>query len=396
MLNDRGVLILAVLMLLGVGVLMVYSASVTSRPTDQQAIYLTRHLTALALGGLAALVAASLPSRFWSVVAIPLFIVSTLLLIGVLVPGVGTKVNGAWRWYRWGPVSFQPSELAKIALVLVLARLLTRRRETGEGDDTQGWLRHWGGILARVAPVAITCGLIVVEPDFGTALLIGVVGGAALFLGGMRIRSLVLLGVLTLPVAGLLAWQHPYVLERIEGIQTFWTGDWAQAPYQIRQSLVTLGSGGLFGTGLGKGWQKLSFLPEANTDFVFAVVGEELGLVGTVTVVVLWMVLLVAGTRMVRRIDHDPFASLAVMLLLIQLVLQAIVNMAVVTALLPPKGIPLPLVSYGGSSLTMSLLAIGIMLSLARAEVADGRSVPPPHGRRRVKTNRRRWLSTSR
>lgn len=396
MLNDRGVFILVVLMLLGVGVLMVYSASVTSRPTDQQAIYLTRHLTALALGGLAALVAASLPSRFWSAVAIPLFLMSTLLLIGLLIPGVGTKVNGAWRWYRWGPVSFQPTEFSKIALVLVLAKFLARRLETGEGDATQGWMRRWGGILAGVAPVAITCGLIVVEPDFGTALLIGVVGGAGLFLGGMRIRSLVLLGVLTLPVAGLFVQQHPYVLERIKGIHAVWNGDWSQTPYQVRQSLVTLGSGGMFGTGLGKGWQKLSFLPEANTDFVFAVVGEELGLVGTATVVVLWMVLLVAGTRMVCRIDHDPFASLAALLILIQIVLQATVNMAVVTALLPPKGIPLPLVSYGGSSLTMSLLALGILLSLARAQVADERSVPPPHGRRRVKTNHRSWLSMSR
>jgi cell division protein FtsW len=366
--NDRGIFVLAVLMLLGVGVLMVYSASVTSRPTDQQTTYLTRHLAALAVGGLVAIVAASLPSRFWRATAIPLFLVSTLLLVGVLIPGVGTKVNGAWRWYRWGPVSFQPSELAKITLVLVLARLLAGRPEAGEGDERAGWWRRVGGFAVKPLPIALACGLIVVEPDFGTALLVGVVGAMVLFLGGVPIRGLLLVGGLSLPVAALLAWQHPYVLDRVKGLHMVWSGDWSQAPYQMRQSLLALGSGGLFGVGLGKGWQKLSFLPEANTDFVFAVIGEELGLVGTVTLVLLWIALFVGGTRMLRRVAHDRFAALVALTLLVQLVLQAMINMAVVTALLPPKGIPLPLVSYGGSSLTMSLLAVGIILSLAKAD----------------------------
>lgn len=499
--NARGTLVLATTLLMGVGVLMVYSASITSRPTAQETAYLSRHLAALAIGVVAAVVAANLPARAWSVLATPLFVATCLLLAAVLVPGVGTRINGASRWFRFGSLSLQPSELAKIALVLFLARCLARRAsfsawarpglggrwarrnagvavgaepgattsleegpeptvaypeafdedeaqdsedefeeddeldrdeaeddeedelaededeyelqdegveenepgedrvdfegsshrtDDGNADDAKAKLGPpsapspaacsdtAGPLVPLLLAVFLTAALVVMEPDFGTAVFLTLVGLIVLFVGGASMKKLVLVGVAAALVAGFLLWQKPYRLLRITGVVAAWT-DLAEAPYHVRQSLLTLGSGGLMGTGLGKGWQKLSFLPEPNTDFVFAVIGEELGLVGTLTVVALWAVFLLAGLRMVRRVAYDRFAYLAAYGLLVQLVLQAAINMAVVTALLPPKGIPLPLVSYGGSSLVVTLLAIGILISLCRAPA------PPTGIRARVR-----------
>ena len=170
-----------------------------------------------------------------------------------------------------------------------------------------------------------------------------------------------------MPAAGFVAVLRPYQMRRLTGFLAAWS-DWSQVPYQLDQSLVSLGAGGWFGVGLGKGWQKLSFLPEANTDFVFSVVGEELGLVGTFSLLVLWGALYWAGLELLRGIRRDRFAATAAFALLTQMVLQALINMAVVTALIPPKGIPLPLVSYGGSALVMSLVSLGIILSLSRGD----------------------------
>ncbi|MFW6124783.1 MAG: FtsW/RodA/SpoVE family cell cycle protein [Pirellulales bacterium] len=376
-------------LLVALGLLMVYSASITSRPSDAGSAYLVRHLVALGVGTIVAVGAAALPRRFWFAAAGPLFVLSCFCLLAVLLPGLGTRVNGAQRWFRFGPVGFQPSELAKLALVLWLARLLVKPGARGHGFD--GWLAQpcdagrlrsrlgFGrGVLAwRPRPlgiallgIAVVCILVFLEPDFGTAIFLGMVGLMMLFLGGVSLLRLALVGALAVPAVGLLIWHESYRLERITGYVKAWSS-FDAAPYHVRQSLLTLGSGGVWGRGLGKGWQKLSFLPEANTDFVFAVIGEELGLVGTLSVVALWIVLLVAGLRALRAVASDPFASLAGFGLVGVLVSQAAINMAVVTALVPPKGIPLPLVSYGGTSLVVSLVAIGMLLGLTRTATAS-------------------------
>ena len=231
-------------------------------------------------------------------------------------------------------------------------------------------------MFLRIAvPVAVTAGLVMAEPDLGTALFLVAVAAIALFAGGWPLRHFVFAGLLSVPAASLLLLLRPYQMRRLTGFVAAWS-DWSQVPYQLDQSLVSLGAGGLFGVGLGRGWQKLSFLPEANTDFVFAVVGEELGLLGTASLLVLWAAFYYAGLRAIRNVQRDRFATTAAFVLLTQTVLQALANMAVVTALIPPKGIPLPLVSYGGSALVTGLTSLGIILSLTRPTVGQAASLP--------------------
>ena len=346
-------------LLLGFGLLMVHSASVTSWPTEFEQVYLSRHLAFLAIGISVSGFAATRTAEFWRKAAPWLFLLTVMLLVAVLIPGIGVRVKGARRWIRVPGMSAQPSELAKIAVPLMMCWLVDRNRDR---------LHRWfGGTIPFVFPVLLTVPLVLIEPDLGTAVFL--LGGATLvlFAGGWPIRNF-LLGVgLAVPAAlGALA-MKPYQQQRITGFLQSWA-NFDDAPYQLKQSLVTMGAGGVQGVGLGRGWQKLSFLPEANTDFVFAVIGEELGLIGTISLIALWCGLYLAGLRMLSHLDNRRFAFLAGFTLLTQLAGQAMLNVAVVTAMVPPKGISHPLISAGGSNLVVSLLAIGIVLSLSRDE----------------------------
>jgi len=345
--------------LFAVGVLMVYSASVTSRPTDFERVYLTRQLAAAAVGLAATAFAATRPPEFWRQAAPIAFWSVLLLLVVVLLPGVGTRTKGAQRWLRVAGVSVQPSELAKIALPLMVCAVVTARRSRLR--------RWWSGTVGVLWPAGLMVPLVLVEPDLGTAAFLAGGVAIALWVGGWPIRNFVALGLLVAPAVAGLSLLKPYQYRRLVGFVEAWS-DFDAAPYQLQQSLVTLGAGGWLGTGLGKGWQKLSFLPEANTDFVFAVIGEELGFVGTVALVIVWCGLLIVGVRMLAAHESGSFAFLAGLTLLSQLVLQAWLNVAVVTALVPPKGIAHPLVSAGGSSLVVSLVTLGIVWSLSRPE----------------------------
>ncbi|MEW4527789.1 putative peptidoglycan glycosyltransferase FtsW [Maioricimonas sp. JC845] len=345
------------MMLLGIGTLMVYSASITARPSDSEQIYLARQLaflfTALTVGA----VAASLPPRFWERAAPWLFLLSIGLLVAVVTPGIGTEVNGARRWLRYGGISLQPSELAKITLTLLLARLL--------GSRPPGRLPFWRCTVLPVLATGLTLAPVFREPDLGTTAFLAMIAGIVLFVGGWPLWRFAAAGIAAIPLAASVALLEPYQLERIRGFIATWT-DFDTAPYQVRQSLTTLGVGGLSGVGLGSGWQKLSFLPEANTDFVFAVLGEELGLVGTLSVITLWLALYGVGLKLLAPLPRLSFQYLAGFTLLTQILLQAALNVAVVTAMVPPKGIPHPLMSYGGSSLVISVTALAIVLALSR------------------------------
>jgi cell division protein FtsW len=358
--------------IVGFGIVMVYSASITSWPTEFERIYLSRQLEALAVGIVLATVCGCAPPRFWRWAAPFLLTVTIALLAAVLLPKIGTRVNGARRWLRYGGFQFQPSELAKIALVLFVSRqaeFLGAKNRPATGRPPIGWKK----LAILVVPIAITSGLVLIEPDLGTAVFLVLIGTMTLFVAGLPTRYFLVAGAAAVPAAGLMALLRPYQVRRLTGFLATWT-DWSQVPYQLDQSLVSMGSGGLFGVGLGKGWQKLSFLPEANTDFVFSVVGEELGLLGTLGLLLLYAALFWTGLRALREIQNDRFAATAGFVLLTQLVLQALANMAVVTALIPPKGIPLPLVSYGGSALVMCLGCLGIVCSLSRS--AGNATVP--------------------
>ncbi len=349
-------------LLVGFGLLMVHSASVTSWPTEFERVYLSRHLSFLAFGLILTSIAATRPPDFWKRFAPWLFFATVGLLVLVLVPGIGVRVKGAQRWIRILGFSAQPSELAKIAVPLMMCWLVDRNRYR-----LDGWL---SGTLPFVLPVLLSVPLVLIEPDLGTAVFLLAGATLVLFAGGWPLRNFVLGFGLAIPVGICALAMKSYQRRRITGFLQSWAS-FDDAPYQLKQSLVTVGAGGIPGVGLGRGWQKLSFLPEANTDFVFAVIGEELGLIGTLSLIALWSGLYLTGLRMLMHLDHRRFAFLAGFTLLTQLTAQAMLNIAVVTAMVPPKGISHPLISAGGSSLVVSLLAIGIVLSLSRKSVAD-------------------------
>jgi cell division protein FtsW len=357
--HERKLLISLIAVLLGFGILMVHSASITSRPSEVERVYLSRHLVFVAVGVLSAIFAGQFPGWFWKRMAPWLFWGSFALLLLVLVPGVGTRINGAQRWFRHGSLSVQPSELMKITLPLYLCFLAERRR-----DVLQTWLR---GALGVAFPLLLVVPAVMFEPDLGTALFLATTGGIALFVGGWPVRNFLVAALPAVPAVVVAVIHRPYQMQRISGFVETWA-DWTQAPYHLKQSLVTLGAGGLWGVGLGRGFQKLSFLPEANTDFVFAVIGEELGLLGALTIIGLWLAVYAVGLRLISRLERHSFASNAAFVLLTQLVFQVTLNIAVVTAMVPPKGIPHPLISYGGSNLVVSLAAIGIVLSLTKRD----------------------------
>jgi cell division protein FtsW len=264
-------------------------------------------------------------------------------------------------------MSAQPSELAKIAVPLMMCWLVDRNRHR---------LDEWiAGIVPFFLTILVSVPLVLIEPDLGTSLFLLLGAALVLFIGGWPLRNFLLGLVACLPIAFGALVMKPYQQRRITGFLESWA-NFEDAPYQLKQSLVTLGTGGLHGVGLGRGWQKLSFLPEANTDFVFAVIGEELGLIGTISLVALWCGLYLAGLRMLVQLDRQRFAFLASFTLLTQLTAQALLNVAVVTAMVPPKGISHPLISAGGSNLVASLLAIGIVISLSRE--APEETLPEP------------------
>lgn len=343
-------------LLVGFGLLMVHSASVTSWPTEFERVYLSRHLAFLVIGLALSGFAATRRAEFWKRWAPWLFTVVVVLLVLVLVPGVGVRVKGAQRWIRFLGISAQPSELAKIAVPLMMCWIIDRNRDRMHGRFFE--------TLSFLMPVFVAVPLVLIEPDLGTAVFLVGGAGLVLFIGGWPLRNF-LIGVgFAVPLALSALAMKSYQRQRIAGFMQSWAS-FDDAPYQLKQSLVTVGAGGLYGVGLGRGWQKLSFLPEANTDFVFAVIGEELGLVGTLSLIALWCGLFLTGLRMLNHLDHRRFAFLAGFTLLTQLAGQAMLNIAVVTAMVPPKGISHPLISAGGSSLIVSLFAIGIVLSLS-------------------------------
>jgi len=277
-------------------------------------------------------------------------------LVLVLVPGIGVERGGARRWLGFGPLSLQPSELAKIALVLYLAHSLVKKRERVT-TFTLGVLPHClvGGAVA---------GLALLEPDFGTAVLAGGVLVCMLFVGGVPARYLLAPAVAAVPALAFLVMREPYRLKRVLAFLDPEL-DPLGINFQLKQSFIAFGSGGVWGVGLGESRQKMFYLPEAHTDFIYSVVGEELGLAGAVLVLGLFAIVGVRGFRIALR-HPDPFASLLAFGLTLSLVLQAVVNVGVVLGCLPTKGLALPFVSYGGSAMMASLVQIGMLLALAR------------------------------
>ncbi|MEK7867065.1 MAG: putative lipid II flippase FtsW [Planctomycetota bacterium] len=370
--RSRNAVLGLVLALLGFGVVMIYSASGVL--AERQArfgdslFFVRKQLIWVGLSLTVLLASSWMPARFWRRSAPWLFLLSLALLAAVLVPGIGTKLNGARRWFRLGDVGLQPSEMAKLTLVMFLAWLLDR--------DPERMRSLLKGTLPTMGAVALACAMVVVEPDVGTAVFLAVVATLLLLGAGLRFWHTLPPALFAVPMlgwalsTGLLATQFPHLEARIRVFLDPGSDPQGKG-YQIGQSLIALGSGGTWGTGLGLSKQKLLFLPEANTDFIFAVVGEELGFAGAAALLVGFLVLLwrLRQIAMEAKRPFGHFVALGVMLLL---GLQTAMNVGVVTASLPNKGIPLPFVSFGGSSLVFTCLAVGVALAATREEGAEG------------------------
>ena len=344
------------------GLVMVFSASgvMAENKFTNATYYLQRQIVWMLLGFGVLLVGSFIDYRQWKR-WIPMVVGGCIVGL-LLVLAVGPQINGARRWLALGFFSVQPTEMAKLAVVLYLAAFLSnpQRRVTD-------WQR---GFLPPVAMVGIICGLIVVEPDLGSTVVISLVFVSMMYLAGARVRHLAYLGGPMILGVGALIWMSP---ERWERMTTFMNpfADRQGAGYQLVQSILALENGGLFGVGLGQGKQKLMFLPEGHTDFVLALVGEELGLIGTCGLLALFAILVCKGFR-VAALAPDLFGRYLALGITMLLGIQALINAGVVSGLLPTKGLTLPLVSYGGSSLLVTMLALGILLSVAR----QGRAGP--------------------
>jgi cell division protein FtsW len=288
----------------------------------------------------------------------PLLLVTFGLLLLVLIPELGRSSFGARRWFRLGPVSFQPSEFAKLTMMIYVADFLARKRQVIT-SFRQGFLP----IMLILGAMAV---LILQQPDFGNVVLIGAITMVMIFVGGVRFGHLLSIGLLCLPAIYLLVFKVPYRLRRIVAFLDPWQ-DSLGVGFQLSQSQIALGSGGVTGVGLGQSAQKLLYLPAAHTDFILSIVGEELGLLGSVSVVALFGMLIWFGARIVRY-THDPFGFYLGVGIVTMLGLQAVVNIGVSIGALPTKGLPLPFISYGGSSLMFNMMAVGLLLNISRTE----------------------------
>lgn len=360
----------AAMALLGIGIVMVYSASAVRayESTGSSVGYLVRHLFSIGLGLAGMAVAMRIPLEKWSRYAYALLAVTTLLLVAVYIPGLGYRVNGAVRWINLGFMRFQPGELAKLAVCVYLAHSLAKKREQVVSFSI-GFLPH---VLVTSALVL----LILVQPDFGTAAILFTILGLTMFVAGTKIGYLLMVMVAAIPVVAMYVWTHPHASKRLTAFMDPEANRLASG-YQVWESLVSFGSGGMFGAGLGQGHQKLYFLPEAHTDFVFAVIGEELGFAGVLLTAGLFVVLIGRALRIAQRAS-TRFSTFLSFGLACWFGCQALVNMMVVVALVPTKGLTLPLVSFGGTSMIITLTALGVLLRVDLEERAarGGRSAP--------------------
>ena len=338
------------------GICMVYSASSQLATRKyHNSFYFAQKQMAFAFFGFLAMMTfrfipyQKLPKRiFW------LLGISFLTLILVLIPGIGSRMGGASRWFRFGGISFQPAEFSKLIVVIFLAYSMSRHKDLMK-DLKKGFLYHVGFVGGFIL-------LILLEPDFGMAVTLVLITGIMLFVGGVRMKHLLLSIFPMIPLAYLLVWRVPYRRMRVLSYLDPWK-DPLGSGFHLKHSFLAFGSGGLSGQGLGGSQQKLFYLPEPHTDFIFSIVGEELGFIVVFIVAVLFMVLIIKCLKLALRVK-DLFGLYLVVGITVMIGLQAFINMLVVMGLLPTKGLTLPFLSYGGSSLLLNMICVGILMNL--------------------------------
>jgi len=354
-------MLFAVVCLLALGMTMVLSTSYlyAQERYGDGTYFFRKQLLAMGAGLLILIACSAAPPELFRRSAYPLLALSFIVLILVLVPGVGVTRGGARRWIALAGFAFQPSELAKLAMVFYLARSMAKKEPLMRSFSI--------GVLPHVIVSAAFGALLLLEPDFGTALILGMLLYLMLFVGGARVHHLLATGLLALPVVVYALTHAEYRVRRLLTFLDPWS-DAAGSGFHIIQSLIAFGSGQLWGRGLGESRQKLFYLPEAHTDFVYSVVGEELGLWGAWAVLALFAVIILRGFRLTAKIE-EPFDQYLAFGLTVLLGLQALIHMSVVMGLMPTKGLVLPFVSYGGSAMVTNLMAAGILLGLSRRRV---------------------------
>ncbi len=344
--------------LIAIGLVMVFSASSATAYAEYHdtAYFLKRQLVWLAIGGAGAYLAYRIDYTKLKRIAPTLVWITAVLLALTLIPHVGLQTGGARRWLGASVLSFQPSELAKLALVIFLAAKLS-----SIGENVRSLVR---GVAPALLVTAILGMLILLEPDMGTASLLFFTAFGMLFCAGARIEHLVIVGITLLPPVGIMVGSSAYKRARILAFLDPWK-DAQNTGFHIVQSLLALGSGGIFGLGLGASRQKFFYLPEAHTDFIFAVIGEELGLLGTMIVLSLFAALAVRAFVLAQR-TTDRFGFFLIVGCALLIVIQAFINIGVVTSSWPVTGVPLPFISFGGTSLIVSLIAAALIVNVAR------------------------------
>lgn len=357
--NIRTSIFLLVFVLVSIGVVMIYSASAiyAYSNTGDSLYFLKRHLFYLAIGYLMMFLAMSVDLALVRSLAKPLIGAAVVLLVLVLVPHIGKEISGAKRWFKLGMFNFQPSEFAKIAIIVYMADFVSRK-----GSLMKTFFR---GYVPAMLVLGLVVGLVLLEPDLGTAVTISVITIIILFASGARGSHLLTFLLAGIPALYVLVFSAPYRRRRIMAFLNPWA-DKRGVGFQIIQSFVALGSGGLIGVGLGQSRQKLFYLPASHTDFIFSIIGEELGFLGVASIVILFTLFLWQGMKVSFR-ANEGFEKVLSMGIVSLIAFEAVINIGVTAGAFPTKGLPLPFISYGGSGLIFHLMAIGLLLNVAKA-----------------------------
>ena len=341
------------------GTVMIYSSSgVYALEVMHNSLYfLIRHLMFLVIGAGLMFFCMTFDYRQLQKYAKPLLGFVIVLLVLVLIPHIGKITSGARRWFSLGPINFQPSELAKPVLIIYLADFFARKK-----SDARSLIR---GFLPVMLVMGILCALIIKQPDLGNTVLVFTITLSMLFVAGGKIKHIAAIFLSAIPVLVLLILAEPYRIRRMVAFMNPWD-DAQGAGFQLSQSQIALGSGGFWGVGLGRSEQKLFYLPAAHTDFIFSIIGEELGFLGAIALIVLFGILIWQGVKILKH-TADPFGYYIALGILVMISIQVVVNVGVSIGALPTKGLPLPFISYGGSALIFNMAAIGLLLNVARA-----------------------------
>ena len=351
-------IVIAVMLLVCIGTVMVYSSTafMSMRKYGSGFHYLWSHIFTLCLGGVVMLVLSRADYKKFRPFVYIMMVVSLLLLLLVFVPGIGIAANGAKRWLKLWPTTFQPSELVKLVMVIFLADYMDR--------NIHRMKNFWYGIAIPVGIMFIFQAIIITQPDFGAVMSLGILTVGLLILGGARLAHIGSLVLLSLPAIYVLVTSSDYRMKRIMCFTDPWKESFG-CGFQLVQSFIGFGSGGFLGVGLGASKQKLYFLPEVHTDFIFSLIGEELGLVGALTVLGIFVWLFIKGVQVSLQ-TKDPFSYFLTMGLTMMIGVQTAINFAVSIGLMPTKGLPLPFISYGGSALLINMAVAGILINIAR------------------------------